>query len=63
MISLLLPGLFGPTKMHKLSPHSAPQVPLVGLVVGWVDGPPDAADSQISANVFLYSFFLSPSGS
>ena len=60
MITSLLLGLFGPSKVQTHSPNTALEVPLVGFVVGRVVGTPEAKDSPISPNSILYSSMSRP---
>ena len=60
MITSLLVGLFGPSKVQTHSPNTALEVPLVGFVVGRVVGTPEAKDSPISPNSILYSSMSRP---
>ena len=60
MITSLVDGLFGPSKVQTHSPNTALEVPLVGFVVGRVVGTPEAKDSPISPNLILYSSLSRP---
>ena len=63
MISPLLEGLFGPSKVLRITTNTAPQVPIVGLIRGQAVVPPEAIVSPISSNYLLYTSDVSPFGS